>query len=202
MFSSLYVVLAVALSALAISVTSPTNTSGWQSNAVNTITWNRVDTDPTSFAVFLVNQDATVLPGKSELLIATVDATQGSISVTPPSGGFPVGNGYQVNFCQDSTHPTSILAQSNQFNITSGGSFSGSTTSTSSSSGSTSGASTTGSSSSFTTLVVPPPAQTVAPLNPTNSGNSSSAASNGALGFKNFEPRFLGAVVLLGAFLA
>jgi hypothetical protein len=58
------------------------------------------------------------MPSGSEILIATVDGTAGAIGVPVPSGGFPVGNGFQINFVNDTQHLNTILAQSNQFAIT------------------------------------------------------------------------------------
>lgn len=48
-------VLALALSAAALQVTTPSNSSGWVSSGTNTLAWNRVDTDPTNFTVILTN---------------------------------------------------------------------------------------------------------------------------------------------------
>ncbi len=48
-------VLAFALSAAALSVTVPNNSSGWISQGTNTLSWNRVSTDPTNFTVVLTN---------------------------------------------------------------------------------------------------------------------------------------------------
>lgn len=42
--------------ALAISITSPTNGTGWTTTGPNVVSWNRVDTDPASFAIVLNNQ--------------------------------------------------------------------------------------------------------------------------------------------------
>ncbi len=58
------------------------------------------------------------MPSGSEVLIATVDGSLGIISIPAPSGGFPVGNGFQVNFVNDTQHLSTILAQSPQFSIT------------------------------------------------------------------------------------
>jgi hypothetical protein len=58
------------------------------------------------------------MPTGQESLIATVDGTLGTIAIPPPSGGFPVGGGFQVNFVKDPQDLNTILAQSGQFNIT------------------------------------------------------------------------------------
>lgn len=69
------------------------------------------------------------MPAGEEVLIATVDGTQNSITVPAPSGGFQVGQGYQVNFVKDSQDLNTILAQSNQFSITQPNTTSSTTTS-------------------------------------------------------------------------
>lgn len=53
---SLFGVFLAVSSAFAIAVTSPGGTSGWSTSGPNILEWNRVSTDPTTFAVFLVNQ--------------------------------------------------------------------------------------------------------------------------------------------------
>jgi hypothetical protein len=58
------------------------------------------------------------MPSGSEILIATVNGDTGSIGVPAPSGGFPVGKGFQVNFVNSTQQLNTILAQSNQFAIT------------------------------------------------------------------------------------
>jgi hypothetical protein len=58
------------------------------------------------------------MPSGQEVLIATVDGSLGVISIPAPSGGFVVGNGFQVNFVNDTQHLSAILAQSSQFSIT------------------------------------------------------------------------------------
>ena len=45
-----------------------------------------------------------------------------SASLTYPSGAWPIGHGFQINFMSTQQNNNAILAQSMQFNITSGGS--------------------------------------------------------------------------------
>jgi hypothetical protein len=68
------------------------------------------------------------MPTGQEILIATVDGTLDTIAIPPPSGGFPVGTGFQVNFVKDPQDLTTILAQSGQFTITKSNSTSATTT--------------------------------------------------------------------------
>lgn len=72
-------------------------------------------------------QDKTIMPTGQETLIATVDGTLGTIAIPPPSGGFPVGSGFQVNFVKDPQDLNTILAQSGQFTITQSNSTSSTT---------------------------------------------------------------------------
>jgi hypothetical protein len=48
-------ILSLALSACAFQVTQPNANQGWTSAGPNTVVWERVDTDPTSFAIVLTN---------------------------------------------------------------------------------------------------------------------------------------------------
>lgn len=73
------------------------------------------------------------MPLNDQVLDALVDGTQGTIICNPPSGGWPMGDGFRVNLAQDAQHLDSLLAQSNEFSITAPSSSSGATTSTSSS---------------------------------------------------------------------
>ncbi|KAH9985216.1 Ser-Thr-rich glycosyl-phosphatidyl-inositol-anchored membrane family-domain-containing protein, partial [Russula compacta] len=116
---SLFTLISLVASACAYQITSPNNVSGWTTGGPNTLAWQRVDTDPTNFTLLLVNQDKSALPTGQEILVAQVDGTTGSLTVPAPSSGFPVGSGYQVNFVKDPQDLNTILAQSNQFNITS-----------------------------------------------------------------------------------
>jgi len=114
---SLFTVLSLVASACAYQILTPSNSSGWTTVGPNLVSWQRVNTDSNNFTMVLVNQDKTIMPSGEEILIATVDGTQNSIAVPAPSGGFPTGTGFQVNFVKDSQDLTTIYAQSNQFSI-------------------------------------------------------------------------------------
>jgi len=127
--------LLLALPALAIQVTSPTQFTVWDAaSSSQTVSWSSVNTDATSFAIVLVNQDRSVLPTNDQVLAANVTTSSGSVSVTYPSGSWPVGDAFQVNLIASTDNINTIYAQSNDFNITSSGS---STASSSTSSAST-----------------------------------------------------------------
>jgi hypothetical protein len=157
----------LAASACAYEILSPSNSSGWTTAGPNNVTWTRVSTDQTTFALVLVNQDTTVQP-TPEVLIATVDGSLLVITVSPPSAGFQAGSDFRINFVNDSSHLTTILAQSSQFVITQ------SNTTTSKTAVPTITAATAASNPSQTT-------DTSGNLNPTDSGtNSTSPSKNGA----------------------
>ncbi|TFK43700.1 hypothetical protein BDQ12DRAFT_191756 [Crucibulum laeve] len=106
-------------SALAYQVTSPSETKGWTNQGPQTLTWSRVDTDKTNFTVILTNENRAILPTNNQVLAALVDGTsQTTLSVNPPSGGWPLGSGFRVNLVQDEQNTNTIYAQSGQFNIT------------------------------------------------------------------------------------
>jgi len=166
---SLFTLFSLVASACAYQIITPGNSNGWTTGGPNNVTWQRVDTDQTTFSMVLVNQDKSLLPSGSEILIATVSGALGVITVPPPSAGFPVGNGFQVNFVNDTTHLNTILAQSSQFAITQ----SNSTTSSASA-------------SNAVVTVAPNPSQQTGSasngaLNPTDSATNTTAPSkNGA----------------------
>ncbi|KAK7695769.1 hypothetical protein QCA50_000406 [Cerrena zonata] len=131
--------LALAASAVAYQVTKPENGSTWDPNEAQIIAWNKVSTDPSTFAITLVHQASQ--PNTRTLLLDNVDGGSGSVTVNPPNGGWPSGTAYQINFVQDSSHLDSLLAQSQQFDIKASTGSSSSSSSSSASSSSASSAS-------------------------------------------------------------
>ncbi|KAI6163087.1 GPI-anchored small secreted protein [Pisolithus thermaeus] len=140
-------------SAFAYQVTSPGGSQGWTTSGPNYLTWTRVSTDPLNFTAVLTNtviavlvilfiglcflsQNTTVMPINNQVLNALVDGTVGTIQCSPPSGGWPTGDGFRVNLAQDAEHLDSLLAQSDQFSITGSTSTGTSMSTTSVSSGS------------------------------------------------------------------
>jgi len=118
MRSLLFTLISLVSSACAYLVLTPGNANGWTTAGPNTVTWQMVSTDPQNFAMLLVNQDQGILPGGQELLAAVVNGSLLTYTVSSPSGGFPVGTGFQVNFVKDAQDTNTILAQSGQFAIT------------------------------------------------------------------------------------
>jgi hypothetical protein len=101
--------------ASAYQITSPGGAAGWTTAGPNVVAWQRVSTDALNFTLVLSNQAQT--PSYSQVLAALVDGTLGTFTVSPPSTGYPTGNGFQVNFVQDTEHLSTIYAQSTQFAI-------------------------------------------------------------------------------------
>jgi len=175
MFKSAIVAFTLAAVAQAISVEMPAKDTVWQSGGgAQTVSWEAVSTDATSFAIQLINQ-AGFLPNSPVTLVAnqsTGDAnTVNSVSVTFPNGNWPVGTAFQVNLVSSTNGNQAILAQSEQFNITSGGSSSAASA-TSAGSASTAARPTTMTMSSGTTVSVIPPV---------TNGNGGSSPSGNAL---------------------
>ena len=118
---SFIVLASLVASALSYQVVRPSNTSGWTNSGPQTVTWDRVSTDPASFAIVLTNTDRSLLA--SDILLAKdVDgASASSITIDEPAGGWPsVGGSFRVNLVRSEDEPNSILAQSNEFNVTAG----------------------------------------------------------------------------------
>lgn len=82
-------------------------------------------------------------------LVDSIDGTKGSVSVS--MAGLPTGMGFQVNLVKSSQEPNTILAQSQQFNIT-GGSSSLAASTSSGTGSSTVGTSSKGSASSSSSV--------------------------------------------------
>ncbi|RDW75254.1 hypothetical protein BP6252_06396 [Coleophoma cylindrospora] len=99
--------------AQAITVTSPTKNTLWNSDNSNTITWTSVSTDPTTVDIYLVHQASQ--PQISDLLFSNVDISKGSVDVSGLQ--LPTGEAYQINFVKPQT-TAQIYAQSEQFNVT------------------------------------------------------------------------------------
>ncbi|CDO68142.1 hypothetical protein BN946_scf185003.g14 [Trametes cinnabarina] len=194
------VLLALASSAFAFTVTEPTNSTGWTTSGPNVVAWTSVSTDRANFTIVLDNQ--SVSPESSQVLAALVDAKLGKVTVNPPSGGWKAGTGFRVNLVQDAENLSAILAQSDIFTISS------STSSTFSSSTSGLASGTTGSG----VLTVPAASSTVpagstgstdstGALNPSSS-DTSTTPTNGAATSMGKQAGLFAGLVLLGAFVA
>jgi hypothetical protein len=112
------VFLSFSVLALAYQVTVPNTSQDWTITGPNNLTWvGRNATDPLNFTAVLTNQDPSVMPIDNQVLAALVDGDLGTIVANPPSGGWPVGDGFRVNLVPDTDSLTTILAQSSVFKI-------------------------------------------------------------------------------------
>jgi len=98
----------------ALQVTSPAAGTIWSLNTPITVTWNSVASDPSSFDVVLVNNDANCAPiGTSQVVQSNVSTSDGHCQIEAASSVKPCG-GYQINL---NSPNGGILAQSARFNL-------------------------------------------------------------------------------------
>ncbi|KAM6496022.1 GPI-anchored small secreted protein [Amanita muscaria] len=114
---SLSILFLLAASALGYQIMSPNSAKGWTNSGPQLATWQRVDTDASNFTALLVNQNHNVLTEGSQVLSALVDGSSLSINFYAPSAGWPLGDGFRLNFVKDVTDPNTIYAQSDEFTI-------------------------------------------------------------------------------------
>ncbi|KAF8812270.1 hypothetical protein BYT27DRAFT_7132671 [Phlegmacium glaucopus] len=103
-------------STLAYSVINPSSSVGWTNQGSQNLTWQRVSTDPLNFTVVLDNQHVTGF--QREVLAALVDGTAGFTRLNSHNGGWPTGSGFRVKLVKDDQNLDTILAESQDFNIT------------------------------------------------------------------------------------
>jgi hypothetical protein len=109
------VILTLVSSALAYQVLIPSASQGWTNQGGQPLSWQRVETDKRNFTVVLDNQNITSF--SPQILAALVDGTLGKTSLNPPSGGWPTGSHFRLNFVQDPNNLNTIYAQSSEFTI-------------------------------------------------------------------------------------
>ncbi|KAE8311966.1 Ser-Thr-rich glycosyl-phosphatidyl-inositol-anchored membrane family-domain-containing protein [Aspergillus transmontanensis] len=164
--------LPLAASVGALQVTSPKKGEDVDLSKSFTVKWDAVDTDPSSFDLYIVNN--AVYPSVEQKIASDVDSSKGSYDVSGLSD-LTNGKGYQINFLSNSAKNSGILAQSQQFNVE------GSSESTSSTTASESKTTTSTSGTSTATTVsssARASASASASANSTSSG--STPASTGA----------------------
>lgn len=166
----------------AISITSPSKDTVWLSGTSGqTIEWTSVSTDPTTFNIELDNQSGFL--DNAPITLASNQSTGDSgstntVTVTYPGGGaWPTGVAFQVNFMSTDQKNTGILAQSEQFNITSGGDSSSSASSSTSSSSASSASSSSASAAAVSTTSA---SSASAATTHASSGSSASASASGS----------------------
>ncbi len=115
-------VLAIVASSLALQVTAPEEGSSLDLSKDNKISWSSVGSDPTSFNIFLTNNNVNP-PVRMEIAM-DVETSSGSYDISPVSD-VAVGENYRIGLESPSQ---GILAQSGQFNVSGAGSSSISST--------------------------------------------------------------------------
>ncbi|ORX40243.1 hypothetical protein BD324DRAFT_617037 [Kockovaella imperatae] len=110
---TLAAILTLAISAVAVQVTFPSETEGWETNGSQLVEWKSVSTDPTSCDIELTTPNNNT----PTTIAKNVSVAEGSYIYTP-SSPLQAGNGYRLNLVASGT--ISILAQSPQFNVTQG----------------------------------------------------------------------------------
>lgn len=108
--------LALALSASAIKLTSPTKDQTIDLSTPFTVTWETVSSDPQSAHLFLVNMASGHTPYSKDL--GPVDLNKGSATVS--IADVPADKGFQFNLQSVQKENTGILAQSEQFAVVEG----------------------------------------------------------------------------------
>jgi len=114
---SLAAILSLAASSMAIQVLSPTTGTVWGSaSGPQTVSWTSVSSDPTSIKIVLVSSDQLT----QDTLVAQQATGTGQVSITvaPPSGGWPTGVNWTINI--ENATGNGILAQSGQLDIVAG----------------------------------------------------------------------------------
>ncbi|KAB8264751.1 Ser-Thr-rich glycosyl-phosphatidyl-inositol-anchored membrane family-domain-containing protein [Aspergillus pseudonomiae] len=106
--------LPLAASVGALQVTSPKKGEDVDLSKSFTVKWDSVDTDPSSFDLYIVNN--AVYPSVEQKIASDIDASKGSYDVSGLSD-LTNGKGYQINFLSNSAKNSGILAQSQQFNV-------------------------------------------------------------------------------------
>ncbi|KAF4576310.1 hypothetical protein EYR36_001090 [Pleurotus pulmonarius] len=114
---SLVALLAAASSALAITITSPSQSAYWVQNTSNVIAWtfNSGDTNPIDITV--TNSNNSFLNGIFSIARG-VDLTNGSFTVTNVT--LVAASGYVVNFV-NGTNQSQIFASSSEFDVRTSG---------------------------------------------------------------------------------
>ncbi|KAF9889659.1 SMP-30 gluconolaconase LRE domain protein [Aspergillus nanangensis] len=128
-FSVACSLLPIVASVGALTVTEPKKFSEIDPSSSLEVKWTSVDTDPSHCDLYLVNN--AVYPNIEKKLASDVDTSDGSYTVNDLSD-LSKGGGYQINLVSHEKLDTGILAQSQQFNVTSGSSSSSTTSSSSS----------------------------------------------------------------------
>ncbi|OJJ64370.1 hypothetical protein ASPSYDRAFT_84381 [Aspergillus sydowii CBS 593.65] len=114
LLTSLSLLLAFAVSALAVSITSPKEDEDVDFSKPYTVRWRSVPNDASNFTITLVNTNGHNV---NKDVATGVDGSEGEYRIDAVSG-VPLGDGYQFNFRSTARNNQGILAQSQKFNVT------------------------------------------------------------------------------------
>ncbi|KAL4920018.1 Ser-Thr-rich glycosyl-phosphatidyl-inositol-anchored membrane family-domain-containing protein [Aspergillus aurantiobrunneus] len=112
--NSLSLLLAFAVSALALTVTSPRERERVDFSRPYTIRWSTVPSDPQNFTITLVNANSHNV---NKDIAVDVDSSEEEYRVERIRD-IPVGNNYQINIRSTARNNQGLLAQSPRFNVT------------------------------------------------------------------------------------
>lgn len=107
MVSSMLPLLALAATAAALQVTSPTKSDVWSTGESQEITWDVVSSDQDSFNIYLSNMAS--YPSTTILLASDVDSADGSYTID--GSALTAGDSFTINFT-NGTETDQIYAQS------------------------------------------------------------------------------------------
>ncbi|KAL2857931.1 Ser-Thr-rich glycosyl-phosphatidyl-inositol-anchored membrane family-domain-containing protein [Aspergillus pseudoustus] len=111
---TLALLLAFAVSALTLTITSPSANDKVDFSKPYTIRWTTVPSDPQNFTITLVNVNGRNV---SKDLTSRAESDKNEYRVDRV-WDIPVANNYQINFRSTSRDNQGILAQSPMFNVT------------------------------------------------------------------------------------
>ncbi|KAF6823191.1 extracellular conserved serine-rich protein [Colletotrichum plurivorum] len=114
----MYAKTAIAITSLlaaaeAVKVTKPAKGDEWDLSKTNEITWDSVNTDPSSFEIVIVNQSSYP---PVEVKIGKVNTADGKYELKDAK--VSAGDNYRINFVSTDPQNSGILAQSEQFDLT------------------------------------------------------------------------------------
>ncbi|THC88341.1 hypothetical protein EYZ11_012211 [Aspergillus tanneri] len=106
--------IAFAVSAVALTLSSPKAQDKVDLSKPFTIKWKSVQSDPSKFTINLVNTNGS---SANKEIAKDITSSDGTYTVDKV-WGIPKGSGYQLNFISNDKMNTGILAQSPQFEVT------------------------------------------------------------------------------------
>ncbi|OJI98466.1 hypothetical protein ASPVEDRAFT_25340 [Aspergillus versicolor CBS 583.65] len=112
--TSLSLLFAFAVSALALTITTPKEDDDVDFSKPYTVRWRSVPNDSSNFTITLVNTNGHNV---NKDVATEVNGDEGEYRIDAVSG-VPLGDGYQFNIRSTARNNQGILAQSQRFNVT------------------------------------------------------------------------------------